>query len=96
MQGRKRRAFSKDTFAKFQIQALAVSPFFRLPVTKCGARCLFKRVRLGEKMFAHAPFLLLWASGTSFPSIFLGVVSLSNHAPRDSRSDPPGLRSHEP
>ncbi len=36
------------------------------------------------------------ASGTSFPSIFLGVVSLSNHASRDSRSDPPGLRSHEP
>ncbi len=36
------------------------------------------------------------ASGTCFPSIFLGVVSLSNHAPRDSCSDPPGLRSHEP
>ncbi len=47
MQGRKRRAFSKDTFAKFQIQALAVSPFFRLPVTKCGARCLFKTCPTG-------------------------------------------------
>ncbi len=33
-------------------------------------------------VIAHSPFLLLWASGTSF-------------APRDSRSDPPGLRSHE-
>ena len=46
--------------------------------------------------FAHPLFSLPRASGTSFPSIFLGVVSLSNHAPRDSRSDPPGLRSHEP
>jgi len=34
-------------------------------------------------VIAHSPFLLLWASGTSF-------------APQDSRSDPPGLRSHEP
>jgi len=33
--------------------------------------------------FAHSPYLLLRASGTSF-------------APRDSRSDPPGRRSHEP
>ncbi len=32
---------------------------------------------------AHSLSLLLWASGTSF-------------APRDSRSDPPGRRSHEP
>jgi hypothetical protein len=83
MESKKRRALGKDTFARLQIQALAVSPIFRLPVTKCDARYLVKRVRLGEKMFAHAPFLLLWASGTSF-------------APRDSRSDPPGLRSHEP
>ncbi len=45
---------------------------------------------------ANSPLLLPRASGTSLPSIFLGVVSLSNHAPRDSRSDPPGLRSHEP
>ena len=45
---------------------------------------------------AAASYLLLWASATSFPSIFLRVVSLSNHASRDSRSDPPGLRSHEP
>jgi len=32
------------------------------------------------------PFISIGASGTCFPSIFLGVVSLSNHAPRDSRS----------
>ncbi len=45
---------------------------------------------------ANSPLLLPRASGTSFPSIFLGVVSLSNHAPRDSRSDPTGLRLQEP
>ncbi len=54
-----------------------------LSVTKCGAGCLFDPVRLGVMMIAHSPSLLLWASPTSF-------------APRDSRSDPPGLRSHEP
>ncbi len=36
-----------------------------------------------EMAIIHSPSLLLRASGTSF-------------APRDSRSDPPGLRSHEP
>ncbi len=38
---------------------------------------------LGEMTIAHSPSLVLWASATSFAS-------------RDSRSDPPGLRSHEP
>jgi len=55
----------------------------RLSVKKCGVKCLFDRVRLGEMKFAHSPYRLLRASRTSFAS-------------RDSRSDPPGLRSHEP
>jgi len=37
----------------------------------------------GAIVFAHSPSTLFWASGTSF-------------APRDSRSNPPGLHSHEP
>ncbi len=48
-----------------------------LSVRKCGARCLFERVRLGEMTIAPCPFLILRASGTSFAS-------------RTSRSDPAG------
>jgi len=48
-----------------------------------GARYFFARDHLGKMKFARVPILLRWASATSF-------------APRDSRSDPPGLRSHEP
>jgi len=59
-----------------------------LSVRKCGAKCIFDRVPLEKMMIAHLPSPLPWVSGTSFPSIFLGVVSLSNHAPRDPRSDP--------
>ena len=44
-----------------------------LSATKCGARCLIDRIRLGEMAFANSPSLLLRASGTSI-------------APRDSQS----------
>jgi len=54
-----------------------------LSVRKCGARCLFDCVRLGEMAIVPLPFLLLRASGTSF-------------APRASRSDPAGACLDEP
>jgi hypothetical protein len=47
-----------------------------LSATKCGARCLIDRIRLGEMAFANSPSLLLRASGTSI-------------APRDSQSSLP-------
>ena len=82
---------------KFVIPSVTYLPAQnRLCVTKYGVNCFFDRVQLVDVTIAHSPCVLLWASAPSFPSIFLGVVSLSNHAPRDSRSDPPGLRSHEP
>ncbi len=56
---------------------MAMSTRVGLSVRKCGARCLFDCVRLGEMAIAPSPFLLLRASGTSF-------------APRASRSDPAG------
>ncbi len=56
-------------------QRTPVSTCLRLSVRKCGARCLFDCVRLGEMAIAPSPFLLLRASGTSF-------------APRANRSDP--------
>ncbi len=55
----------------------SLSRVYGLSVRKCGAQCLFDRVRLGEMAIASSLFLLLWASGTSF-------------APRASRSDPAG------
>ena len=82
---------------KFVIPSVTYLPAQnRLCVTKYGVNCFFDRVQLVDVTIAHSPCVLLWASAPSFPSIFLGVVSLSNHAPRDSRSDPPGRRSHEP
>jgi len=60
-----------------------MSRIFRLYAKKCGARRLLYAVRLVEMMNAQTPSLLLWASETYFAS-------------RDSRSDPPGRRSHEP
>ena len=54
-----------------------------MSVTKYDARCVLNRLPLGENTFVHSLPLLLRASATSF-------------ATRDSRSDPPGRRSHEP
>ena len=54
-----------------------------MSVTKYDARCVLNRLPLGENTFVHSLPLLLRASATSF-------------ATRDSRSDPPGWRSHEP
>ncbi len=47
----------------------------------------------GDADYTFSVVITLWTSVTSFPSIFLGVVSLSNHAPRDSQSS---LRSELP
>ena len=69
---------------KFVIPSVTCLPAQnRLCLTMYGINCLFDRVQLADVAIAHSPCVLLWASATYF-------------APRDSRSDPPGLRSHEP
>ncbi len=59
-----------------------VESALRLSVTKCGARCLLDRVRLGEMSIVHSPFLLLRASGTSLRLDKLGVVSEALREPQ--------------